>query len=120
VARLDTHLCSATTRSQSAAGGVALFLLVIRGTMSHVTCHAEAAVGVSMHSCVCGLLLPAVMTWWLRVHLRETERGRQQAVRMQTEVLALRAGETFVGVIDRRHGPAIFLVHDMTDGRNDA
>jgi hypothetical protein len=69
---------------------------------------------------LCGLLLPAVMTWWLRVHLRETERGRQQSVRMQTEVLALRAGETFVGVIGRSHGPSIFLVHDTTDGRNDA
>jgi hypothetical protein len=67
-----------------------------------------------------GLLLPAVLTWWLRVHLRETERGRQQAVRMQTEVLALRAGDTVVGVIDRRHEPAIFLVHDTIDGRTDA
>ena len=33
------------------------------------------------------LLLPAVVVWWLRVHLRETERERQQAVRRQTEVL---------------------------------
>ncbi len=66
---------------------------------------------------VCTLMLPAVVMWFLRVHLRETERDRPQSVRMQTEVIALRAGETFVGVIDRRHGPAIFLVHDATDGR---
>jgi hypothetical protein len=64
-----------------------------------------------------GRLLPAVLTWWLRVPLRETERGRQQAVRMQIEVLALRAGDTVVGVIGRRHEPAIFLVHETTDGR---
>jgi hypothetical protein len=58
--------------------------------------------------------------WFLRIHMRETERDRQQSMRMQTEVLALRAGETFVGVIDRSHGAAIFLVHDATDGRDDA
>jgi hypothetical protein len=69
---------------------------------------------------VCSLLLPAVVMWFLRVHLRETERGRQQSVRMQTEVIAFRPGETFVGVLDRSHGPAIFLVQDATDGRNNA
>jgi hypothetical protein len=66
------------------------------------------------------LLLPAVVMWWRHVHLRETERGRQQSVHMQTEVLALRAGETVVGVIDRSQGPAVFLVHDATHGRDDA
>jgi hypothetical protein len=40
-------------------------------------------------------------------------------MRRQTEVLALRAGETFAGVIDRSHGPTIFLVYDAADGRND-
>ena len=58
--------------------------------------------------------------WLLRVHLRETERGRQQAVHMQTEVLALRAGATVVGGVDRSHGPAIFLVHAATEGSNNA
>jgi hypothetical protein len=61
------------------------------------------------------LMLPAVVMWLLRVHLRETERGRLQSVHMQTELLALRAGETVVGVIDRRHGPAILLVHEATE-----
>jgi hypothetical protein len=46
------------------------------------------------------LLLPAVVMWWLRIHLRETERDRQQAVCRHTDVLTLRAGETFVGVIE--------------------
>jgi hypothetical protein len=65
-------------------------------------------------------MLPAVVRWLLRVPLRETARGRQQAVHMQTEVLALRAGETVVGVIDRRHGPAILLGHEATEGSNNA
>ena len=69
---------------------------------------------------VCTLMLPAVVMWLLRVHLRETERGRQQSVHMQTEVLALRAGETVVGVIDRSHEPVILLVHEATEGRNNA
>jgi hypothetical protein len=65
------------------------------------------------------LLLPAVVVWLLRVHLRETERDRQQAVRRQTEVLTLRAGETFVGVMEDDEGYCTFLVHDATDGTND-
>ena len=69
---------------------------------------------------VCTLMLPAVVMWFLRVHMRVTNDGRQQSVRMQTEVIVLRPGETFVGVLDRRHGPAIFLVQDATDGRNNA
>ena len=63
---------------------------------------------------VCTLMLPAVMMWWLRVHLRENERDRPQAVRRQTEVLALRAGETFVGVIEDDEGYCTFIVHDTT------
>ena len=69
---------------------------------------------------VCGLLLPVGVMWWLRVHLRETERGRQQAVHMHTKGLLLRPGETFVGGIDRRHEPASFLVREATDGTDDA
>jgi hypothetical protein len=69
---------------------------------------------------MCGLLLPAVVVWFLRVHLRETERERQQAVRRQNEVLTLRAGETFVGVMEDDEGYCTFLVHDATDGRDDA
>src|SRR5262245_51799656 len=66
------------------------------------------------------LLLPAVVMWWLRVHLRETERGRQRSVRRHTDVLTLRAGETFVGVMEDDEGSCTFLVHDATDGRDDA
>ena len=69
---------------------------------------------------VCTLMLPAAVMWFLRVHLRETERERQQAVRRQTEVLTLRAGETFVGVMADDEGYCTFLVHDATDGRDDA
>ena len=69
---------------------------------------------------VCSLLLPAVVVWWLRVHLRETERERQQAMRRQTEVLTLRAGETCVGVMEDDEGYCTFLVHDTNDGRDDA
>ena len=66
------------------------------------------------------LLLPAVAVWLLRVHLRETERDRQQAMCRQTEVLTLRAEETFVGVIEDDEGYCTFLVHDATEGRDDA
>ena len=69
---------------------------------------------------VCSLLLPAVVVWLLRVHLRETERERQQAVCRQNEVLTLRVGETFVGVMEDDAGSCTFLVHDTTDGRDDA
>ena len=66
------------------------------------------------------LLLPAVVMWWLHVHLRETERDRQRVVHRHTDVLTLRAGETFVGVIEDDEGSCTFLVHDATDGRDDA
>ena len=66
------------------------------------------------------LLLPAVVMWWLHVHLRETECDRQQAMGRQTAVLTLRAGETFVGVIEEEEGNCTFLVHNATDGRDDA
>jgi hypothetical protein len=66
------------------------------------------------------LLLPAVVMWWLRVHLRETERERQQAVRRQTDVLTLRAGETCVGVMERDAGPSLFLTRRATERPHDA
>ncbi len=62
---------------------------------------------------VCTLMLPAVVMWFLRVHMRETERR-------QNEVLTLRAGETFVGVIEGDEGYCTFIVHDAADGRDDA
>jgi hypothetical protein len=65
-------------------------------------------------------MLPAVVMWLLRVHMWETERDRPQAVRRQTEVLALRAGETFVGVIEDDEGYGTFIVHDATHDRDDA
>ena len=68
----------------------------------------------------CVVVLLGVLILFLWVSTRGADRGRQQSVRMQTEVIALRAGETFVGVIDRSHGPAICLVDDATDGRDDA
>jgi hypothetical protein len=66
------------------------------------------------------LLLPAVVMWWLHVHLRETERDRQQAVRRQTNLLTLRAGETIVGVMERGTGPSIFLTRRATERPHDA
>ena len=66
------------------------------------------------------LLLPAVVMGWLHVHLRETERDRQRVVHRHTDVLTLRAGATFVGVIEDDEGACTFLVHDATDGRDDA
>jgi hypothetical protein len=39
---------------------------------------------------------------------------------MQHEAIALRSGETFIGVVERDKGPSIFIVHDATDGTNDA
>jgi hypothetical protein len=66
------------------------------------------------------LLLPAVVRWWLHLHLREIERDKQRVVRRHTDVLTLRAGETCVGVIEDDEGYCTFLVHDATDGRDDA
>ena len=66
------------------------------------------------------LLLPAVVMWWLHIHLREIERDKQRVVRRHTDVLTLRAGETVVGVTERDAGPSIFLTRRATDGRYDA
>jgi hypothetical protein len=35
------------------------------------------------------LLLPAVVMWWLHIHLREIERDKQRVVRRHTDVLTL-------------------------------
>jgi hypothetical protein len=69
---------------------------------------------------LCGVLLPAVMTWLLWVHLREIERDKQRVVRRHTHVLTLRAGETVVGVMERDAGPSIFLTRRATEKPHDA
>ena len=69
---------------------------------------------------LCGVLLPAVMTWLLWVHLREIERDKQRGVRRHTDVLTLRAGETIVGVMERDAGPSIFLTRRATERPHDA
>jgi hypothetical protein len=66
------------------------------------------------------LLLPAVVMWWLHVHLREGERDKQRVVRRHTDVLTLRAGETVVGVIERDPGPSLFLTCRSTERPHDA
>jgi len=66
------------------------------------------------------LQLPAVVMWWLHIHLREIERDKQRIVRRQTHVLTLRAGETIVGELERGTGPSLFLTRRATDGRYDA
>ena len=38
---------------------------------------------------------------------------------LQNNVMTLRAGETFVGVIERGKGHYIFIAHDATDSTND-
>jgi hypothetical protein len=69
---------------------------------------------------VCVLMLPAVVIWFLWAYVFGRHRGRRQSVRMQQEAIALRAGETFVGVIEGDTGPSIFIVYDATDGTNNA
>ena len=66
------------------------------------------------------LLLPVVMVWLLRVHLREIERDKQRVVRRHTDVPTLRAGETIVGVMERDVGPSIFLTRRATERPPDA
>jgi hypothetical protein len=66
------------------------------------------------------LLLPAVVMWWLHVHLREIERDKQRVVRRHTDVLTLRAGETVVGVMERDAGPSLFLTPRATERPHDA
>jgi hypothetical protein len=66
------------------------------------------------------LLLPAVVMWWLHIHLREIERDKQRVVRRHPDVLTLRAGETVVGVMERGTEPSLFLTRRATDGRYDA
>ena len=66
------------------------------------------------------LLVPAVVMWWLHVHLRETVRDKQRVVRRHTDVLTLRAGETIVGVMERGAGPSLFLTRRATERPHDA
>jgi hypothetical protein len=66
------------------------------------------------------LLLPAVVMWWLHIHLREIERDKQRVVRRQADVVTLRAGETVVGVLERDAGPSIFLTRRATQRPHDA
>jgi hypothetical protein len=66
------------------------------------------------------LLLPAVVMWWLHIHLREIERDKQRVVRRQTDVLTLRAGDTVVGVMERDAGPSLFLTRRATERPHDA
>ena len=66
------------------------------------------------------LLLPAVVMWFPRVHLREIERGKQRIVRRHTDVLTLRAGETIVGVLECDAGPSLFLTRRATKRPHDA
>jgi len=66
------------------------------------------------------LLLPAVVMWWLHIHLREIERDKQRVVRRQTDVLTLRAGETVVGVLERDAEPSLFLSRRATERPHDA
>lgn len=69
---------------------------------------------------LCIVVLPAVLIWALWAYTLGTQRRRKQPVRMQNEVITLREGETFVGVIEREKGQYTFIVQDMTDSTNDA
>ena len=66
------------------------------------------------------LLLPAVVMWWLHIHLREIERDKQRVGRRHTDVLTLRAGETVVRVMERDAGPSLFLTRRATERPHDA
>ena len=66
------------------------------------------------------ILLPVVMVWLLRVHLREIERDKQWVVRRHTDVPTLRAGETIVRVMERGAGPSLFLTRRATERPHDA
>ena len=68
---------------------------------------------------LCVVALPAVVLFSLWAYTLGTHRGRPQSVRRQNNVMTLREGETFVGVIERSQGQYIFLVHDATDSTND-
>jgi hypothetical protein len=69
---------------------------------------------------LCIVVLPAVLIWALWAYTLGTQRQRKQLVHMQNEVISLREGETFVGVIEREKGQYTFIVHDVTDSTNDA
>jgi hypothetical protein len=61
----------------SAEGCVPLLLMGVSGIMGHVTRTGRPPMSVDDVLNVCTLMLPAVVMWFLRVHLRENERERQ-------------------------------------------
>jgi hypothetical protein len=68
---------------------------------------------------VCTLMLPAVVMWFLRVHLRET--ARQAAVRAHADRgSGVEGRETVVEVMERGTGPSIFLTRRTTERPHDA
>ena len=69
---------------------------------------------------LCIVVLPAVLIWALWAYMLGAKRRRKQLVRMQNEVITLREGETFVGVIERNKGQYTFIVHDVTDSTNES
>jgi hypothetical protein len=78
-------------------GGVSLLLIVIRGTMGHLTRHREPTYECRWFAERVWSTVTGSGDMVAAGPLRETERDRQQAMCRQTEVLTLRAGETFVG-----------------------
>jgi hypothetical protein len=69
---------------------------------------------------LCIVVLPAALIWALWAYTLGANRRRKQSVRVQNEVITLREGETFVGVIERAKGQYTFIVHDATDNTDDA
>jgi hypothetical protein len=95
--------------------------MVVRGTMGYTTRErGRPPMSVEVLLSVCSVLVPAVVLWLRRIHRLETERDRQRAVRRHTDILTLRAGETFVGVLEGDEGQCLFLTHRATERPHDA
>jgi hypothetical protein len=60
---------------------VSLRLMGVGGIMGHGTRYRGLPMSVKEVLSVCTLMVPAVVMWLLRVHMRENERDRPQAVR---------------------------------------
>ena len=75
--------------------------------------HADALMNL------CIVALPAVLIWALWVYTLGANRYRGQPVHRQNEVITLREGETFVGVIERGTGRYTFIIHDADDSTDD-
>lgn len=69
---------------------------------------------------LCIVVLPAVLIWALWAYTLGANRRRKQSVRTQNEIITLKEGETFVGVIERDKGQYTFIVHDVTNSTDDA